>query len=416
MKVLCINKFFHIRGGADRYFFETMAVLEEHGHDVIAFSSSHSRNEPSPYARYFSRLGGTEDDLETMSLGRKIRMFVNGIYSFESARQLERLIVDTRPQIAHVHNILYQITPSIFPVLRRHEIPVVQSLHDWHIICAGGYLYTKGALCERCKGGRFFQCTLNRCYRDSVAPSIMGSLSKYVDTTFDLWKGGVDAFTVPATHMIERLSEWGFPPDKIHILRNPFSLAGLNPTYNIGNYVLWYGRLLRLKGVYTLLRAAKELRHVEFRMYGSGPEEAGVRTYMEKHHLTNVMLDTVTRWGPRLQQQVAEALCVVEPSEWWQPSPYVVWESFALGKAVVATNIGGTPEIIQEGVNGAMFEPGDWLQLAGTINSLLENRMKAVKWGKAARASIDRISSSQGFYSRLMEIYQAAAESMGIRL
>src|SRR5205823_399812 len=119
VKVLAVNKFFHVRGGADRYFFETIAALERHGHVVIPFSTAHPQNHATPYADYFSPLGGTEDDLVSLSVPGKARRFANGVYSFEAARRVERLVRDTRPDVVHVHNILYQITPSIFPVFRR---------------------------------------------------------------------------------------------------------------------------------------------------------------------------------------------------------------------------------------------------------------------------------------------------------
>ena len=410
MKVLCINKFYHVRGGADRYFFETIAALEKHGHEVIPFSTAHPRNRPSEYARYFASCGGTEDDLKDMGFWRKLRLFVNGIYSFEAKRRLARLLKDVRPDIAHLHNIQYQLTPSILSVLRRFDVPVVQSLHDWHLVCAGAYLYNRGHRCEKCVGHRYYRCLAGRCYRQSFAASLMACLSKYVDAALDLWAGNVDVFGVPGMHMADRLERWGIPKSKFHVIANPMDLRHLRPTFEVGDNVVWYGRLLRLKGVYIILRAARQLPHIRFDLYGSGPEEGGVRSYIERHTLANVALDVKTRWGSDLEGRVSGALCIVEPSEWHHPSQYVLWEALALGKAVLATRIGGTPELVEEECNGALFEPGDWRGLARLIERLSEDHDTANAWGRRGRAKVESRLVDRSFHDRLMELYEAAIE------
>lgn len=416
MKILYVNKFFFVRGGADRYFFDTMELMEGQGHEVVPFSTVHPRNRPSPWSEYFSPVGGSEEDLATMGLIEKARRFLNGLYSRAAAESLERLVLATQPDVAHVHNILFQLTPSIFPVLRRHRIPVVQSLHDWHIVCGGAYLYTHGATCERCKSGSIFPLLRYRCYRGGLGPSLLAAGNKLVDRGLGLWRENVDAYTVPGQHMIDRLADWGFPRERFHIVPNPLEQEDETPSYEVGQHVVWFGRMLRLKGIYTVLEVARHCPDVPFELYGAGPEEAGVRAYLREHDLTNVLLDTVTRWGPELKSRISSALCVIEPSEWYLPSQYVTWEAYSLGKAVLGADIGGTPEMLTDGETGLLFPPGDARAFAGGIRRLQEEEGLAERLGRAARAKFERTAEGQDLYQRMLAIYQAAQESAAHRI
>jgi len=416
MKILLINQNYQLRGGADRYYFETKKILEANGHQIIPFAVTHKNNFQSEYSSYFSRISGTGKELPYMTVAQKMRLFINSIYSFEAANQLDKLIKKSNPDIVHIHNVLPHLTPSIFPVLKRYNLPTVQSLHDWRIICGGAYLYTKGNICERCKGGKYYNCLLNICDHQSFFASLAAMLSKYVDKIFNLWQIGVDFYAVPDKYMLERLVNWGFSRENIYTITNPLSLESLVPTYQIGSYVIWYGRLIKAKGVLTLLQAAKAIPDIRFELYGSsGPEENQVRKYIDENNLKNIYLDTKLRWGDELKSRISNALCVVEPSEWPHPSQYVLWESQALGKAIIATNIGGSPDLINDEINGSLIDVGDWQSLARKIHFLNNNRGVADRWGRAARKSIELLSDQDGFYDRLMEIYLSAIEQSRFR-
>jgi glycosyltransferase involved in cell wall biosynthesis len=414
MKILLINQNYQLRGGADRYYFETIKVLEANGHQVIPFAAGHQDDFKTEYSKYFSRISGTGKELPNMSTVKKMQLFINSIYSFEAASQLEKLIKKSNPDIAHVHNVLPHLTPSIFPVMRKYNLPTVQSLHDWHIVCGGAFLYTQDRVCERCKGGKYYNCLLYKCDRQSFFASLAAMLSKYADKLFNLWEGGVNIYAVPNKYMLDRIVDWGFSREQIYTIPNPFSLEGLTPTFQVGSYVVWYGRLTTAKGIFTLLRAAQENPDIRFELYGSsGPAEPSVREYIRLHKMSNVVLDTTLRWGDELKERIANALCVVEPSEWYNPSQYVLWESQALGKAVVASNIGGTPDLIKDDINGSLFNAGDWKVLGEKISVLKNNPGMAEKWGKEARKNIEILSDTNTYYNRLMEIYQHAVESKG---
>src|SRR5260370_5764949 len=178
MRVLQIHKTFRLTGGADTFFFKTWDLLAEHGHEVAHFSTKHPQNSPSPFANYFVE-GFTEQSVSHLGLGQKTKAFLNGIYSFDAKRNLSRLVEDFKPDLAHAHSFNYQLSPSIFDVFRNSGIPLVVTLHDYHIICGAGTLFVDGAPCERCRGGRHYHLLRHSCYWNLPA-SLMATVSHYV--------------------------------------------------------------------------------------------------------------------------------------------------------------------------------------------------------------------------------------------
>src|SRR5207302_4806786 len=173
MRVLQIHKTFHTRGGADTFFFKTCDLLTKRGHEVAHFSTAHAKNRPSPYADYF--VGGfTDEDAPHLNIARKAKAFVQGIYSLEAKRNLERLVADFEPDVAHAHSINYQLSPAIFDVFRNSRVPLVVTLHDYHIICGAGTLHSGVPNCERCRGGQHYNLLLHRCYWNFPASLMAG--------------------------------------------------------------------------------------------------------------------------------------------------------------------------------------------------------------------------------------------------
>ena len=177
MRILQINKFFYRRGGADIHFLDLGRLLESHGHEVIHFSAVDSRNEPSPYSKYFI----PSIDLRARhGLLGGLKVAGHILYSTIAARKFEQLIKDTKPDIAHLHNIYRHLSPSILPVLKKYKIPVVMTLHDYKMICPNYKLYTQGAVCERCRKHKYYQAIFHRCIFDKTMPSAMAALEMSV--------------------------------------------------------------------------------------------------------------------------------------------------------------------------------------------------------------------------------------------
>lgn len=406
MRVLAVNKYYQLTGGGDRFFFDTNEILTNHGHEVIPFCLAYPGNRPTPYDKYFpDGVSGTAAD--EAGLIHKAKLFADGIYSTDAKKALSTLIQDVTPDVAHLHILHYTMSPSVIDALHERGIPVIFSLHDYRLVCVGGYLYAKGAECHECKGGQYLAAWKNRCYRGSRTQSLMGVLGNYLYEQTGLYDK-VDLFTVPHEGMQNLVAEFGIDKDRIRILRNPLLLKNPLPPTSNGDYILFFGQLSRAKGVFTLIEAATRLPHIRFVLCGTGPESETLAAIIKERSLDNVEIDPNTRWNTGLQNLIAGSRMVVSPSEWPTPMEYSTLEAMALGKALVASRIGGNREIIEDGVCGLTFAPGDATSLAQAIQQLYEDPSKTERMGLQARNKVERTFSADRHYAELMEIYGEA--------
>lgn len=364
MKILQVNKFFHLNGGSERYFFDVSAALEQAGHEVVHFSMTHPKNVPSPYAEYFV------DQIEFGEGKRTLRKAAHFLYSTEAEKKITALVRATRPDVAHLHNIAHQLTPSIIRALKREGVPVVQTLHDYQLICPNYLLFTKGSPCERCHKQKYWQAIVNNCVQDSkVASALSAAEMTLHNVLLKSYEQGVQQFIAPSRFLHDTLVRWGWDKKQVTYLPH-FVEKHRAANTKKKNQVLFIGRLTKEKGVHVLVEAARGLKNVDVLFAGTGPEESALQQIIEQEKLTHCRLlgfqDTAA-----LDQLIQESRAVVVPSIWFENAPMVVYESLALGTPVIASNRGGLPELIQEGKNGVLFEPGDAKTLATAIHSIL---------------------------------------------
>lgn len=401
MRVLAVNKFYHIRGGSDRYFFELARLQEEKGHQVIPFSMDHERNEPTPYAPFFiSRIEFFEDGGIFHSLRAALRV----LYSWEARQKIRRLVEATKPEIAHLHIICHQISPSILPSLKRYGLPVVQTLHEYKRICPTYSLVAHGRVCERCKGHRYYQAVLQRCNRGSLAASLLNCLEMYLHKSLHIYEKNIDLFITPSDFMRRKMIEFGMNGQKIVHLPNFIHVDLYQPSYEYGDYFLYVGRLIEIKGLFTLLRAMKGKRDSKLYMVGEGELRPELERYAAHEGVENVRF-LGYRSGEELHSLIRNSMFTILPSEWYENCPMAVIESLALGKPVIGARIGGIPELIDEGVDGLLFQPGQVEDLAAKIEWFLENKHLLAKMGKAGRDKIKRKYGAEEHYRRIMELY-----------
>lgn len=363
MKILQVNKFFYLNGGSERYFFDVNAALEQAGHEVVHFSMKHPKNLPSPYAKSFV------DQIEFGDGKRSLRKAAHFLYSTEAEKKITALVRATKPDVAHLHNIAHQLTPSIIRALKREGVPVVQTLHDYQLICPNYLLFTKGSPCERCHKKKYWQAIVNNCVQDSkVASALSAAEMTLHNVLLKSYEHGVNQFIAPSKFLYDTLVRWGWDEKQVTYVPHFVEKQRAANTKK-KNQVLFIGRLTKEKGVHVLIEAARKLKDVDVLFAGTGEEEAALRNIIKQQKLTHCQLlgfqDTVA-----LDQLIQESQAVVVPSIWFENAPMVVYESLALGTPVIASNRGGLPELIQEGKNGLLFEPGDANALATAIHSL----------------------------------------------
>jgi glycosyltransferase involved in cell wall biosynthesis len=209
--------------------------------------------------------------------------------------------------------------------------------------------------------------------------------------------------------MRSQVESLGLTGARIETIANPFRIGSLRVRESWEPYVVHYGRLIRPKGIYTLLEASRRLPQIPLRIYGSGPEEEGVARFIREHDLKHVLLDTRLRWGPELEEIVGRARYVVLPSEWPMPLDYVVCESFALGRAVLTGDLGGNQDLVREGPCGRTFRAGDPEDLARVMRELYDDLPSLKAMGARARKAVESTYTEDRYYTEILKLYESVA-------
>jgi glycosyltransferase involved in cell wall biosynthesis len=399
------NSFHYLRGGAERCFLDLMALMRDHGHEVIPFSMQHDLNLPSEYESYFVDHIDFPKLLDSgASLPTRLKAAGRLIHSREAAGKIDRLIRDTRPDIAHVHGIAHEISPSILPAIKNHGLPIVQTLHDYKLLCPNTSFVSNGEICERCKGGRFYNATRNRCKRGSLAASAVASLEAYVHRISRIYSRNVDRFIAPSEFLARKVTEFDISTDVVNI-PNFIDVDNFEPAYEPEPFYVFAGRLVEVKGIRTLIRAAENVPKGTLYVAGSGDLENQLKAYVAERGLHHVVflghLPT-----DELIALLQRAAFTVLPSEWYENYPMSALEALACGTPVIGADIGGIPEIVRDGETGLLFEPGNADQLASKIEFLLDNREESVRMGRAGRARIEQLNGHASHYAATLAVYE----------
>lgn len=362
MKILLINKYNFIKGGSEVYTFGLKKMLIRDGHEVIDFSMKNEKNLSSKYNKYFV----DEVDYTRKDIKSKIKNSVNLIYSKESYKKLCALIEDTKPDIAHVNLIYHQLTPSILHALKKYNIPIIFTSHDYKIICPNYKLYNKN-LCAECIKGKYINCAKNGCHKNSKVFSLLLTMEAYLHKYLKSYEL-CDKIICPSEFMKEKLIEHGIDEEKLIYIPN-----FINPDYYFESKkykdvrkertILYYGRLSEEKGVLNLLQAVN-LTKKDFilKIIGTGPEISKIEEYIKNNNLTNVQL-LGFKSGKELFEEISKAYCTVIPAIWHEVFGLTIIESYAFGTPVIGANLGGISEIIKDEVTGFKFNDVEELNL-----------------------------------------------------
>jgi len=400
---LQINNYHYIRGGAERYYFEVTRLLEEHGHRVHCFSVKHESNLESPYSKYFGRPMSFDAGQGLVTkLGTALRM----LYSFENNKLMRRLLSDYRVDIAHAHNIYHRVCPSVFDVLRKRNIPVVMTLHDYKLGCSTYNFYRDGHICTECLSAGRSRVIKNRCTKGSLAQSLFHYFEAEVHGLLDIYAKNVAFFICPSMFSLRKHAEIGVDEKKLVHIPNFINTAAYEPDYERHDYILFAGRLSGEKGIRTLLDAVKGI-DVQLRIVGDGPMGDEYRAYAKDKKIDNVVFEGY-RTGEDLKNLFRNASFLLLPSEWYENAPMTVLEAFAYGKPVVGSDIGGIPEMVVEGQTGLLFKPGDYMELREKINYLVSRPSTIIGMGREARKKVEEEYNAGVHYQSLMEVYERA--------
>jgi len=401
MKILSANKFYYVKGGSETYAFGLNKLLEEKGHKVIPFSMQDSRNFPTPYEEFFVK----NIDYSTGNPLKKILYSLKIIYSLEAKRKIARLLDKERPDIAHLHLFQHQLSPSILPEIKKRGIPIAYTVHDYKPLCPNYKLFSAGKPCEECKGGKYYHCFFNKCTKDSRAASLVNTIEMYFHRLRNYYNH-IDIFIAPSDFLRNKMIDFGFDESKIVHIPNFVNLEANNFTdKEEGRYFIYFGRLSEEKGIITLVKAMSKVKEATLLIVGTGPLESEIKQMVKTAKLNNVRL-LGFRSGEDLKAIVQGSMFSILPSEWYENNPLSILESFANTKAVIGSKIGGIPELIDENVNGLLFEPGNDEELAEKINYLFSRKKEAAAMGKNARQKIKNEYNAEKHYEKISEVYK----------
>lgn len=403
------NSFNYLRGGAERYFIDLSALLTAHGHEVIPFCMHDERNLPSKYSDYFiSHIDFPTMMRESRGIMSKLRVAERVIYSREAKQKIERLIADTQPDVAHIHGIAHETSPSILPAIKDAGIPLTQTLHDYKLLCPDTSFVSQGAVCERCKGHSYYNVVRYRCKRDSLPASLLAAAEMYAHKISQIYERNVDLFMAPSRFLQNKVREFGIENE---IVNMPYfvDFENFQPCYEPEDYFVFSGRLVDIKGVDTLLEAMRGIKKSHLYIAGRGDLEASLQAYAREHGLSNVtFLGHLDK--SELIPLIQKAKFAVVPSEWYENYPMAVLEALACGTAVVGARIGGIPEQVREGYNGLLFESGNAEELRQKINEMLADTDQVKVMGRNGRQHVETVNDPEAHYHQIVEIYRQLVE------
>jgi len=400
MKILQINKFFYPKGGPERYMFNISRILKRKDHVVAFFSMKNCENIGSEWGNYFVN---NVDYGKKHSLMEQIRIFKNTLYSHEAEKKLSKLIDNFKPEIAHVHNFNHQLTPSILFVLKKKNIPIVMTMHDYKLVCPSYLMLNRGRVCELCKGKKFYQSFRTGCHKNSYSKSFLVMLESYLHHQILHSYRHIKYFICPSKFIMNEMQKMGLKGNFTYIPNFINSKNEQLPERQKNNKLIYWGRLSGEKGIETLIDAVKEMS-AELEIIGDGPLKDELERKIKAEKVNNIKLLGYLK-GNDLFNKIRESYVAIMPSEWYENNPLSILEAFALGKPVIGSRIGGIPELVKDEETGLLFEPGNAEDLRSKIKYLLSSPDKVAQMSRNVRILAEKEYSSELHYERLIKTY-----------
>ena len=398
MNILQIDKYFYLKGGAETVFFNTIDLLKENGHHVVPFCLKNKKNRQSEYSKYFVDF----PELSESSTLTKIKNISNFFYNTDSVKKLESLIQAEKLDIAHIHLLFNGISVSILPLLKKYNIPIVMTVHDYRLICPA-YTFRNGKeeICESCfKNKRYIQCFTNKCSKGNLINSLLLSLDSYFRDTFYNPLDYIDKFIFVSKFSLNKHIEANikYKEKSVHLYN--FTSDRKSNIEEKKNYLLYIGRISEEKGIQTLIKAQQLVPNVDIKIVGTGP----LLDNLKKNYPNISFLGF--KEGKELEQLIKEAKFSIVPSEWYENNPLSVIESMMSGTPVIGSNIAGIPELIKDKQDGFLFQTRNPNNLAEVIKeamSLSQEDYKKMS-DSAYKFAIDNFSK-EVHYKQLSKIY-----------
>lgn len=373
-RVLIAHNAYQHRGGEDSVVEAEIALLRSHGHVVETYFRSN-------------------DDVAAMS---SLSLARHTLWSNRTSHELAKLIRRFKPDVIHVHNTFPLMSPSLYWAAERAGIPVVQTLHNFRLMCLNALFLREGKVCEDCMGKLPWRGVARACYRGShtASAALAGMLALH--RGLGTYQNKVARYIALNGFCRDKFIEGGLPAERVEVKPNFVDFDAPPLTARVG--MLFVGRLSVEKGVATLAEAMAVLPDMSLRVAGDGPEEELLAGVAGIARLGSMPSEAV-------RQEMACAVALVVPSIWYENFPRTIVEAFACGLPVIASRIGALADIVTDGVTGLLFEPANARDLADKLAWAQAHPEQMAEMGRKARAQYEAEFSAEVNYRRLMEIY-----------
>jgi glycosyltransferase involved in cell wall biosynthesis len=401
MRILFCNKYNYPFSGTETYIFEAIELLRSKGHEVALFSMADPRGMRSPYDQHLPK---SIDFKKPVQWQQRAALAAHAIYSSDARLKIRAMIADFRPDVAHVRNVYHHLSPSILWELKAQNIPVLYHLNDFKVLCPSYNLVSHGEACEACKGGSFWHAMKEQCYPGRTG-QLMLVLEAYVHRLLGTYRKCVDCFLAPSQFVRDKFVEHGWDADKFEVLRHFQSAKDVVARNPNDAAILYFGRLSPEKGLYDLLHAMHRLPQLRLVVAGDGSERARLEQLSAELSLQNVAFAGRLN-GRELESVIATSRFTVLPSHAYETLGKTILESYAWGRAVVASDLGSRRELVHPGVTGLLYKPGDIAALTSALELLGRYSDLADRMGNSGRELVLRDHSPDAHYETLMNVYE----------
>jgi glycosyltransferase involved in cell wall biosynthesis len=385
MKIMVVHNAYQHKGGEDSVMESEVALLKNYGHSVEIFTR---RN----------------DDIEKMSI---TRVAIQAVWSSPVAQDFEARLRAFQPEVIHVHNTFPLISPSIYWVANRLNIPVVQTLHNFRLLCPQAMFLRNAKVCEDCLGKVPWRGVMRGCYRESVSQSTVLASMITLHRAMGTWQNKVTRYIALNDFCRNKFIQGGLPADRISIKPNFVDFDA--PPEGPRNGFLFVGRLSTEKGVKVLCQAIPSLDTVSVRIAGTGPEAGILEGINGLVALGALDMDQV-------RKEMVSATALVLPSIWYENFPRALVEAYGCGLPIIASRIGALSNLVEDGVTGLLFEPGNAKDLAEKMRWAHQNPQLMADMGRHARVKYETHFTAKRNYSQLLSIYSSAIAATQSRL
>lgn len=382
MRILIAHNAYQQRGGEDMVVDAEIALLREHGHEVEVYRQHN-------------------DALNGMS---RAAAAAGTIWSARTARDIERLCQTYAPDVIHVHNTFPLISPSLYWAAAKCQVPVVQTLHNFRLLCPQAIFLREGRICEDCVGKTPWRAITRKCYRESALQSavITGMLATH--RALGTYRNQVTRYIALNRFAQTKYVAGGLPAERFRIKPN-FVASNGRPQWEARRGGLYVGRLSEEKGVQVLIDAANALPAADIEVIGTGPLQTQVQAAFGARHLGYRSLDEILERMGRARFLVLSSIC-------YENAPRTIVEAYSCGLPVIASRLGALADMVEDGVTGLLFSPGDAADLAGKIAWAEAHPQEMVRMGHAARKEYERLYTPQSNHELLIDIYEDAIATL----